>query len=507
MDCWIWRSRTRAAARLAFYSATENGTFQPSISYGVLAAPSSLVISDFNGDGKLDIAAADFETGTQGAISVLPGTGSGAFQAALNYNAGPGAIQLAIGDFNGDGIADLAVADLGTLGNNTNPGGLSILQGGCASVTATPVAVDVNGGTSQPFTITAGPSCSWTASSPVSWVTLSQTSGTGNGSLTATVAAYTPAPVNPADRSTIIVVAGTSVSVLQDFTAEQFTDVPPSSYQFDAVNLLKGKNITAGCGATAYCPGEFITRAQMAIFIVREVYGSDNFTIQPIQYFSDVTPTTFGYMWIEKMYELGITSGCGGGNYCPTEQVTRDQMAIFLIRARYGSNTVFSYSTTPYFQDVPQTDFAFKWVQRMKQDNITAGCGPMVYCPGSAVTRGDMAIFIMRGGFNQLLPPTQPIITAVSPTTLAPGASATFTVTGLNTNFGVGTTVVNVAGGGAGGVGQPPYSMTASNVVVDSPTQLTITLTADPTAPAQPEAVYVTTGAEEAVLPNGVVVQ
>ncbi len=482
-----------------------NGTFQPARTYPTLTAPSGILISDFNGDGKLDVVAADYENGSQGAVSVFFGNGDGTLQAAQNTTTGPGAFKLAAGDFNGDGLVDLAVADLGYFNGPT--GGLGILLGGCAAVSPTaPLAYDANGG-QQSFTITAGPSCSWTATSPASWVTLSATSGTGNGTVVATVQPYAPPQVNPADRTTTLAIAGQNVSVLEDFTVAQFTDVPASSYQFDAVNLLKTKNITAGCGPSTYCPAQIITRAQMAIFIVRAVYGSDNFTIGNTQYFADVSPSTFGYTWIEKMYELGITAGCGGGNYCPDSQVTRDQMAIFIIRARYGANTAFTYNPNAYFQDVPTTDFAFKWVQRMKQDNVTAGCGPNSYCPGSAVTRGDMALFVMRGAFNQLLPPTEPVITSVSPTSLAVGGSATFTVTGLNTNFVQGvTTLVPVAGGGTGGPGQPVSSIVPSNVTVISSTQLTVTLTADPAAPAQPEAVYVQTGSEEAVAPNSVVV-
>jgi hypothetical protein len=36
--------------------------------------------------------------------------------------------------------------------------------------------------------------------------------------------------------------------------------------------------------------------------------------------------------WIEQLYTEGITGGCGGGNYCPDQPVTRAQMAIFLVR-------------------------------------------------------------------------------------------------------------------------------------------------------------------------------
>ncbi len=483
-----------------------NGTFLPPAFYATQSGPSSVLISDFNGDGKLDIVASNYQSGAQGSVSLLFGNGNGTFQPAQYFNAGAGPDRMALADFNGDGQPDLAVANLGVFGGT--PGGLSILLSGCAAVSPnTAGPYDANGGT-QTFTITAAPSCSWTASSSAPWITLSTGAGSGNASVTATIQPYAPPPVNPADRTAALTIAGSSINVQQDFTVAQFSDVTPANYYFDAVNLLKTKNVTAGCSSTGYCPTQVITRAQMAIFIVRAVYGSDSFTIAPTQYFADVTPSTFGYNWIEKMYELGITTGCGGGNFCPTGQVTRDQMAVFIVRARYGANTNFTYNTTPYFVDVPANDFAFKWVQRMKQDNVTSGCGVGAYCPNSPVTRGDMAVFVMRGGFNQLLPATEPIITSVSPATLPVGGSGTFTVTGLNTNFVQGvTTVLPVGGGGVGAAGQPTTSLTGSNVTVISPTQLTVTLTATPGAPAQPEAVYVQTGAQEAVAPNSVVVQ
>ena len=81
-----------------------------------------------------------------------------------------------------------------------------------------------------------------------------------------------------------------------------------------------------------------MTRDEMAIFMVRAVFGSDNFTYSSTPYFTDVTPTTFGFKWIEKLKELGITAGCGATTYCPTDTVTRDEMAIFIERIRLGVN-------------------------------------------------------------------------------------------------------------------------------------------------------------------------
>jgi hypothetical protein len=70
----------------------------------------------------------------------------------------------------------------------------------------------------------------------------------------------------------------------------------------------------------------------MAIFLLRAKHGSDYNPPEGTGVFGDVQPDYWAADWIEQLAEEGITSGCGGGNYCPTTPVTRDQMAVFLVR-------------------------------------------------------------------------------------------------------------------------------------------------------------------------------
>ena len=69
-----------------------DGTFRPKVDYGVGSAPHSIVIQDFDGDGKPDLAVADLGSG---AASVLRGVGDGTFQPAVNYSVGIGPIRFA----------------------------------------------------------------------------------------------------------------------------------------------------------------------------------------------------------------------------------------------------------------------------------------------------------------------------------------------------------------------------------------------------------------------------
>ena len=118
-------------------------------------------------------------------------------------------------------------------------------------------------------------------------------------------------------------------------TGAVFGDVPCQGGPFDPwIEDLALRGITGGCGGGDYCPGAPVTRAQMATFLLKTSQGAA-YAPPPCTgaVFNDV-PCQGGAFdpWIEDLFARGVTSGCGSGNFCPLNAVTRAQMAVFLTK-------------------------------------------------------------------------------------------------------------------------------------------------------------------------------
>ena len=99
------------SANVSVLLGNGNGTFQSAVNYSVGSYPTSLAVGDFNRDSKLDLAVANSNPSK---VSSLLGNGDGTFQTAVNYLTGSGFTWVVVGEFNGDYKPDLAVADDGS---------------------------------------------------------------------------------------------------------------------------------------------------------------------------------------------------------------------------------------------------------------------------------------------------------------------------------------------------------------------------------------------------------
>ena len=179
-----------------------------------------------------------------------------------------------------------------------------------------------------------------------------------------------------------------------------FADVPLTHWANEWVEKLYRAGITSGCSTEPhllYCPEATVTRAQMAIFILRGIHGSA-YTPPAATgtVFSDVPLGSFADAWIEQLASEGITTGCGNGNYCPEATITRAEMSIFLLRGKFGSAYTPPTATGTVFSDVPLGSFADAWIEQLAITGITTGCGNGNYCPDAPVTRAEMAVFLVK---------------------------------------------------------------------------------------------------------------
>ncbi len=176
-----------------------------------------------------------------------------------------------------------------------------------------------------------------------------------------------------------------------------FADVPYGYWSFEWIERVYEAGLTGGCALSPlrYCPTQEVTRAQMAVFLERGMHGN---SYQP----PDLPPTfndTAGHWaenWIEALRSDGVTGGCGDGNFCPQKTTTRAEMAVFLLRAKHGPAYSPPVASGSLFTDVPSTHWAAAWIEQLAAESITGGCGSGKYCPGTSVTRAQMAVFLVK---------------------------------------------------------------------------------------------------------------
>ena len=208
--------------------------------------------------------------------------------------------------------------------------------------------------------------------------------------ITATVPALVPGTLNDvalADPNSIPLSAGWMAN---------FLDVPQDDIFNADVRRLLRSGVAVGCGEGYFCRDAPVRRDQMAVFLLKARYGSSYLPrpCTPPGRFQDVACPGPFTDWIEQLAAEGITSGCGLDVYCPADPVRRDQMSVLLIRAKFPGFTPDFCS--PVFNDVPCPSAYAAWIQQIWAEQITSGCGGGNYCPLNPNTRGQMAVFLVK---------------------------------------------------------------------------------------------------------------
>ena len=169
------------------------------------------------------------------------------------------------------------------------------------------------------------------------------------------------------------------------------------------IEAIAAQGITNGCGQDRFCPGEPVTRGQMAAFLNRAL----DLPPAAVSPFTDSAGTFFDD--INRLAAAGITKGCTATKFCPQEPVTRGQMAAFLNRALDlppAAVSPFTDSAGTFLDDI----------NRLAAAGITKGCTATKFCPQEPVTRAQMATFLARAlGLDPIVPPPRLLPVAGNP--------------------------------------------------------------------------------------------
>jgi uncharacterized repeat protein (TIGR01451 family) len=271
---------------------------------------------------------------------------------------------------------------------------------GTAIVTCTLPSLDI--ASAPPVTIVITPAPGTNSAFNTANVSSSVTDANpGNNTATATTAiGELTAPVITVVSSVVVGATGIDASVPLH---------AGSSYAW----TITGGTITGGQGTSAITFDAGGPGTTMSLSVVESGQLCDTLpgTAKVQVDFSDVPPGNNFHDDVDIIARDGITVGCGDGNYCPDENNSRAQMAVFLEKSKFGADYVPPPATGLIFADVHVGDFAADWIEDLYNRGITGGCqlDPLLYCPDDPVTRAQMAVFLLKMllGTSYVPPPPQ----------------------------------------------------------------------------------------------------
>lgn len=177
-------------------------------------------------------------------------------------------------------------------------------------------------------------------------------------------------------------------------------DIGQTGERFDAVEALRGDGVLerTECEPGLFCPDEPVTRAVLAVWLVRVLDGADP-APDALGSFEDVDASLWWAAHVERLADLGVTLGCRRepARFCPRQTVTRAQAAVLLRRA-----FDLEAALPAGFADISERSVAAD-ASALYAAGITAGCSrePRLFCPDRPTSRGEMAVLLQRARAHQ----------------------------------------------------------------------------------------------------------
>jgi len=170
-----------------------------------------------------------------------------------------------------------------------------------------------------------------------------------------------------------------------------FSDVPESYWAYDWIEGIAAAGLTSGYPDGTYRPENPVSRAEMAVFLLNGM-GISAPPIDGSHPFSDIAGH-WAEAYIEELYDQGITGGYPDSTYRPENQVIRAEMAVFLLKGI--SVTPQPMNGSHPFTDIAG-HWAEIFIEELYDQGITGGYPDGTYRPENQVTRAEMAVFLVN---------------------------------------------------------------------------------------------------------------
>ena len=188
--------------------------------------------------------------------------------------------------------------------------------------------------------------------------------------------------------------------VIDIYQGKNFADTSSSPSTHSAASKLNALLITLGCTSTDYCPGDNLTREQLAVMLVRAVHGPDSAPPAVTrETFSDVPFGHWSHLFVEDIAKRKITQGCGTGSdgrpiFCPTAFVKRAELAVFLLRLLNIDAPPPPSNAT--YSDI-STHWAYRYIEEVHKQGLMTGCAQAgAFCPEQFATRAEVAESLVK---------------------------------------------------------------------------------------------------------------
>lgn len=194
-----------------------------------------------------------------------------------------------------------------------------------------------------------------------------------------------------------IVMAMLPVSALGAGREEGFRDVGDGDWFRDAVDYVVSHGIFNGTSDSAFEPNGGMTRAMM-VTVLGRVAQIDPDDYSGGSGFTDVEPGSWYEPYVAWAVESGITLGVGEGLFAPNDPVTRAQMALFLMRLLeylgVDAPAAVTDGLPADYDAIP--DYAREAVELMWKSGVFEGGGDGRFDPERQLTRAEVAALLMR---------------------------------------------------------------------------------------------------------------